>query len=148
MKSRLLAQDRAERTFAVVLDDGEEVFAAMTRFAAEQDIGGASLTAIGAFRRLTVGFFDFQTKDYRKIPIEEQCEVLSALGDIAMDEQGKPSLHLHVVVGLSDGTTRGGHFLEGVVHPTLEVIVRESPVHLRRRKRSDLGVALIDIEAK
>jgi hypothetical protein len=147
MKSRLLAADHSERTFALVLDDGEEAFQAISRFAAEQDIGGASLTAIGAFKSTTVGFFDFQSKTYNKIPINEQCEVLSALGDIAVADDGKPSLHLHVVVGLSDGSTRGGHFLEGIVHPTLEVIVRESPVHLKRRKRPDLGISLIDLRA-
>lgn len=148
MKSKLLAADRTERTFALVLDDGEEVFQAITRFAAEENIGGASLTAIGAFKSATVGFFDFQSRTYDKIPISEQCEVLSALGDIALGDDGKPSLHLHVVVGLSDGSTKGGHFIDGIVHPTLEVIVRENPVHLRRRKRSDLGIALIDLDSK
>ena len=33
----------------------------------------------------------------------------------------------HVVLGLSDGTTRGGHLIEGRVFPTLEVVVTENP---------------------
>jgi hypothetical protein len=71
---------------------------------------------------------------------------VSAIGDIATGDDGRASLRLHVVLGLSDGTTRGGHFMQGSVHPTLEIIVRESPVHLHRRKRPDLGIALIDLE--
>jgi uncharacterized protein len=73
--------------------------------------------------------------------------VLSALGDIAIDDHGKPSLHVHVVLGLSDGTTRGGHLLEGLVRPTLEVTLVETPAHLRRKKSPALGIALIDLAA-
>ncbi|MEI9428277.1 PPC domain-containing DNA-binding protein [Mesorhizobium sp. Cs1299R1N3] len=147
MKSRLVNEANGQRTFVVVLDPGEEAFAALTSFAVEQTIGSASLTAIGAFQRATVGWFDLEAKRYRKIPVDEQCEVLSAIGDVATGDDGKPSLHVHAVLGLSDGTTRGGHLLEGTVRPTLEVTVVEAPGHLRRRKRAEFGVALIDLGA-
>ncbi|MEI9413381.1 PPC domain-containing DNA-binding protein [Mesorhizobium sp. Cs1321R2N1] len=145
MKSRLVNEANGQRTFVVVLDPGEEAFSALTSFAVEQTIGSASLTAIGAFQRATVGWFDLEAKRYRKIPVDEQCEVLSAIGDVATGDDGKPSLHVHAVLGLSDGTTRGGHLLEGSVRPTLEVTVVEAPGHLRRRKRAEFGVALIDL---
>ncbi|RUU13059.1 DUF296 domain-containing protein [Mesorhizobium sp. USDA-HM6] len=147
MKSKLVAESSGQRTFVVVLDPGEEAIAALTAFAGQKDITGASLTAIGAFEKATVGWFDFQSKSYRKIPVDEQCEVLSAIGDIAVDDSGKPSLHLHAVLGLSDGSARGGHLLEGIVRPTLEITVLESPGYLRRSKRPELGIALIDLEA-
>ena len=108
----------------------------------------ASLTAIGAFETATIGWFDFAAKTYRKIEVNEQCEVLSAIGDIATGDDGKASLHVHVVLGLSDGTTRGGHLLEGKVRPTLEVVLEEVPAGLRRRKQPDLGISLIDLAAK
>jgi uncharacterized protein len=145
MKSKLVVETEGQRRFVVVLDSGEEAFATLTAFAAANHISGASLTALGAFERATVGWFDFEKKTYRKIPIGEQCEVLSAIGDIAQGDDGKPSLHVHAVVGLSDGSTRGGHLLEGIVRPTLEVTLVETPVHLRRTKRSDLGIALNDL---
>jgi hypothetical protein len=59
--------------------------------------------------------------------------------------RAKASLHLHAVLGLQDGTLRGGHFLSGSVQPTLEVTITESAVHLRRKKRPDLGIALISV---
>lgn len=131
----------------VVLGPGEEAIAALTAFADQKEITGASLAAIGAFEKATVGWFDFQSKSYRKISVDEQCEVLSAIGDIAVDDSGKPSLHLHAVLGLHDGSARGGHLLEGIVRPTLEITVLESPGYLRRRRRPELGIALIDLEA-
>ncbi|CAH2397422.1 PPC domain-containing DNA-binding protein [Mesorhizobium escarrei] len=147
MKSQLVAESAGQRTFVVVLDPGEEAFAALTAFAVDHDIGGASLTALGAFERATVGWFDIEEKTYRKIPVLEQCEVLSAVGDVAMGDDGKPSLHVHAVLGLRDGSTKGGHLLDGIVRPTLEVTLVETPGHLRRRKRPELGIALIDLDA-
>lgn len=147
MKSKELAESDPwrERNFVVVLDNGEEAFAAITRFAEKHEIGGASLTAIGAFRSAMLGFFDFATKSYREIPVDDQTEVLSAIGDIAIGDDGKPSLHMHVVLGFPDGSTKGGHFLKGIVHPTLEIIIRESAEGFRRKKQQDLGIALIDL---
>ena len=110
-------------------------------------ISAASLTAIGAFEKATVGWFDFATKSYKKIAVDEQCEVLSAIGDVAVGDDGKASLHLHIVLGMSDGSTRGGHLLEGKVRPTLEVVLTETPSKLRRKKKPELGIALIDIAA-
>lgn len=147
MQSKLVAESAGQRTFVIILDPDEEVFSIISEFAGKRQLGAASLTALGAFSKATVGWFDLVGKTYRKIPIEQQCEVLSALGDIAIDDSGKPSLHVHVALGLSDGTTRGGHLLEGLVQPTLEVTLVETPVHLRRRKRPELGIALIDLAA-
>ena len=145
MKSRLVNEVGGQRTFVIVLDSGEEAFATLIGFATEQGVGGASLTAIGAFERATVGWFDLDAKTYRKIPVHEKCEVLSAIGDVALGDDGKPSLHVHAVLGLSDGTTRGGHLLEAIVRPTLEITLVEAPGHLRRRKRPEIGAALIDL---
>ncbi len=145
MRSKLVAETGGERTFVLVLDTGEEAFAAITAFAVEADLEGASLTAIGAFERAQVGWFDIDRKVYKPIAVGEQCEVLSLIGDIALDDDGKPSLHAHVVLGLANGVTRGGHLMYGRVRPTLEVTLVETPAHLRHRKRPDLGIALIDL---
>lgn len=144
MKSRLVWEQAGERTFVLVLDAGDEAFSAISDFADSNHLGGASLTAIGAFERATVGWFDLRAKQYRPIEIDEQCEGLTLLGDIAIGDDGKASLHMHAVLGLQDGTTRGGHFLKGIVRPTLEVTIVETPAHLRRRKQPNLGIALIE----
>ena len=142
-----MSEQPGEQVHVVILDSGEEAFATLTRFANQTGISAASLSAIGAFERATVGWFDFASKSYRKIEVNEQCEVLSAIGDIAVGDDGNASLHIHIVLGLSDGSTRGGHLLTGMVRPTLEVVVTEVPAKLRRKKRADLGIALIDIAA-
>lgn len=147
MQSRLVTSSPAH-VHVIILDSGEEAFAALTKFANEERLSAASLTAIGAFERATIGWFDLVARNYRKIEIDEQCEVLSAIGDVAVGDDGKASLHVHVVLGLSDGSVRGGHFLSGIVRPTLEVVLTEAPARLRRRKRPDLGIALVDLTGR
>jgi hypothetical protein len=133
-------------TFVVVLGEGDEAVAALSAFARERDLAAAQVTAVGAFREATVGWFDRGDKQYRPIPVRQQCEVLSLVGDIALGPDGEPALHVHAVLGLEDGSTRGGHLLEGHVWPTLEVVVREAPAQLRKRQHPDIGLALIDLE--
>jgi uncharacterized protein len=143
MKTRLL-QDQHEKTFAVVFDPGDEVMSGLLAFAEEQRLGGSHFTAIGAFSEVTLGYFDRARRDYRRIPLREQVEVLSLLGDVALAE-GKPQVHAHVVVGKADGSAHGGHLLAARVWPTLEVILVEAPRHLRRRHDPASGLALIDL---
>jgi len=145
MKSKRVGADEGAQVHVVILDGGEEAFSALSRFVNEEKISAASLTVIGAFERATVGWFDIASKSYRKIEVNEQCEVLSAIGDVAIGDDGKSSLHVHIVLGLADGSTRGGHLMAGTVRPTLEVILTEAPSTLRRKKRADLGIALIDL---
>ncbi len=145
MKAKLIHQEGGEKTFALVLDAGDEVVEGITNFARENALDAASLTAIGAFSGATLGYFDVEKKEYEKIPVEEQVEVLSLVGDIALN-RGEPELHAHVVLGRRDGTTRGGHLLEARVRPTLEVVLVESPDHLKKRTDEETGLALISLE--
>ena len=144
MRSSLLL-DRGERTFVVVLDKGDEVLEGLTAFASQQRLRASHLTAIGALRDVTLGYFDPATRAYREIPVTEQVEVLSLLGVLTLDGE-KPKLHAHIVVGRADGSTRGGHLLGGHVWPTLEVVVEELPRHLQRRTDPETGLALIDLD--
>jgi uncharacterized protein len=140
-----VVEDADVVTYVVVCDPGDEAVAALTQFARAEDLEAASIAAVGAFERAVVGWFDRAARDYRRIPVDEQCEVLSLLGDVAQGPDGAV-LHMHAVLGLSDGTTRGGHLLEGTVYPTLEVIVTETPAQLRKVLRPDLGIAVIDLD--
>lgn len=143
MKSKLL-DATGQKTFALVFDKGDEVVAELTAFAKAEHVGAAHFTAIGAFSEATLGYFQRDRKAYKRMVLAEQVEVLSLLGDIALDPTGVAKAHAHVVVGLSDGQTRGGHLLAARVWPTLEVILVESPAFLRKRHDPDSGLALID----
>jgi predicted DNA-binding protein with PD1-like motif len=118
--------------------------AGLKKFAGEQQLAASHFTAIGAFREVTLGYFDWQKKDYAKIPVHEQVEVLSLIGDVTSSD-GKPNIHAHVVLGKRDGSTAGGHLIKALVRPTLEVILTESPKHLIRQFDKGSGLALISL---
>jgi predicted DNA-binding protein with PD1-like motif len=56
-------------------------------------------------------------------------------------------VHVHAVLGLCDGTTRGGHLLPASVRPTLQVVLTQTPAYLAKTYRPQVGLALIDLEA-
>src|SRR5436305_5373492 len=77
--------DDGEKTFAIIFDKGDEVVSGLLAFAKENNLSASHFTAIGAFERVTLGFFERKQKDYKKIQINEQVEVLSLVGDITSD---------------------------------------------------------------
>ena len=143
MKTKVLSETD-ERTIALIFDAGDECIAGLTRFATDYNITAARFQAIGAFRQATLGYFDLETKDYVKIPVNEQVEVVSLIGDIALDGS-KPKVHAHAVLCKRDGSAHGGHLLAGYVRPTLEVLLIASPNHLARKFNPAFGLALIDV---
>jgi predicted DNA-binding protein with PD1-like motif len=145
LRTRLLHESGGLRTFVVIFDKGDEALGGLTDFAREEDLTGASLTAVGAFSRATLAYFDPELMDYVDISVDNQAEVLSMIGDVALADGG-PEVHAHVVVGHRDGSTSGGHLRKADVFPTLEVVITETPAHLRKRHDPQTGLTLIDPE--
>lgn len=143
MKAKVL-NEGPERTIALIFDKGDDPVALIEKFANENSLTASRISAIGAFEKATLGYFDWQKKEYERIAVDQQVEVLSLLGDIALAD-GKPKVHLHAVLGRRDGTTIGGHLLEARVRPTLEVMLIESPSYLRKEHDPESGLALIKI---
>jgi len=141
MRSKQLSE--APKTFVVILDTDEEILGSLKEFAKERNLSDRSFKAIGALRSVELGWFDWEAKKYKTaVKLDEQVELLSLIGDIAVKD-GPPQVHAHMVVGRSDGTAHGGHLLRAIVRPTCELILTESPEHLQKQMDADSGQALI-----
>jgi predicted DNA-binding protein with PD1-like motif len=143
---KLLHQSGGLRTFAVVFGVGDDPVKGLEQFARDHGITGAQFTGIGALSRAVIGYFEWERKDYKRMSLDEQVEVLTLAGNIGR-KNGDAALHAHIVLGRSDASACGGHLLEATVRPTLEVIVIETPRHLWRRADDSTGLALIDLSA-
>lgn len=143
MRSKLLNDTQGQRTFAVILEAGDEAMGCLQTFIEKERISAAQLTGIGALSRATLRYFDWETKAYQPIPVGEQVEVASLVGDVALSPDGKPALHIHVVLGRRNGSALAGHLAEAHVRPTLEVILTEPPEHLLKAHDPESGLALI-----
>jgi uncharacterized protein len=144
MHARQLHEVDGLKTFVLVFETGDEVMAELQRFARERGLTASSFTAIGAFERATLGYFDWDRKDYDRIPVDEQVEVVTLVGDIALAD-AQPKVHAHVVLGRRDGAALGGHLLEAIVRPTLELILVETPATLHKRHDPETGLNLIHL---
>jgi len=156
MRYRIIEQVGPRRKFVLVLDAGEEVIAAIHHFAAELKVQGASLIGIGALSSARLGWFNPATQEFRENHVDEQAEVLSITGNIAVGEDGHDhghahvhghgdvKLHLHVSLGLGDASVRGGHLVEGRVAPTMELIIEEAEEHMVRGVDAVTGLVLLE----
>ena len=143
MQVQLLNPGEPTKQYAVIFYQGDEAFSGLLEFAERYQVTSAHFTAIGALNGATLGWFDPQRKMYKKISIVGQHEVIGMSGDIAL-YQGKPVVHTHMLVGNSDGTTRGGHLLDAYVSPTLEVMVTVDPITMHKRFDPATDLTLID----
>ena len=142
-KSVIVSAEGDAKTYLLVFDKDQEIMSGLLKFAKDERLVGGSLTAIGAVSGAVLGFFDRKKKDYKRIPINEQAEVVSLTGNVTRHD-GKPFLHIHTVLGLPDGTTRGGHLFEAHVWPTLEVVLTGWPRGVKRKRDADTGLELLD----
>jgi len=144
MESKLIFEREGLKTYALVYEKGDEFISELEHFAAQHRLAASHFSAIGAFSDAMLGYFDRQKMDYKKIPVNEQVEVLSLNGNITLDDPSY-KIHAHTVLGKADASTIGGHILEAHIWPTLEVVVEESPKHLLRQTDPETSLALLDL---
>ena len=143
MRTRRMHEESGQATWVVVLETGDEVMDCLRKFAADEGLDSASFKAIGAFERAELAFFDWENKEYLPVPVNEQVEVASLVGDIVLDPDGEPTVHAHAVLGRRDGSALAGHLDKGYVRPTLELVLTETPGTLRKQVDPDSGLPLI-----
>lgn len=147
MQVKQLSDSNGQKDYAVIFRPGDEPYAGLTQFASQYHVQSAHFTAIGGFHDAKLAWFDEQKKMFRVIPINQQVEVASLIGDIAL-LNGRPAVHMHCVVALPNGTTRGGHILDAHVSPLLEVFVTTDPTPLLKKADPAKGLTLIEPNAQ
>jgi uncharacterized protein len=143
MKTGLLQESPTHLT-VVVMSAGDEWSSDFTNWADKSALRASSFTGIGGFSSALLGYYDVDQQKYMDIPVEEQVEVLSLTGDITLDGEHR-LVHAHVVCGRRDGSVVGGHLQRGVVCPTLEIMLTETPSFLKRTFEPKVGLPLIDL---
>jgi predicted DNA-binding protein with PD1-like motif len=146
MKVKLLSTVGEVKTYAVIMAKGDEAVSGLTEFAEKYNVKSAHFQAIGDALHLEVGWFDYKRKQFLVLPIDT-AEITSFTGDIAWYKD-KPVAHTHASASLKDGSVKGGHLLQLIVGPTLEVIVTVEPTKLFKRLNEEFEAGLIDPDIK
>ncbi len=147
LQSRVIAENaNGEKTYALIFGKGDEILSGLTEFAEREKLTAGHFSAIGALQGARFGWFDRERKAYRNIPIDQQAEVVSFIGDVGLVGNGAPFIHAHGAVSLPDGEVRGGHLLEAVVWPTLELLFTTYSTKLVRKHDDETNLSLFDLK--
>ena len=145
MQAKVMREDGA-MVYLLVFDEDEEVIETLTAFAKDRSIAGAHFSALGAFREAELAWFDCEAREYVPIRVDEQVEVASLVGNVAVFDEAI-RIHAHAVLGRRDGSTLAGHVVRGRVRPTLEMILVDEPTTLARTVDERVGLPLLDVTA-
>jgi uncharacterized protein len=145
MKYRLLNEHDGLKEFTLIFAKGDEVLSGVSDFVKQQKVGSARFTAIGALQSAKTAWFDMTKKSYKVNIINKQCELVSLIGDIGL-YQGTPTVHAHFSVGFETGAVEGGHLIEAITFPTVELFMTVFPVALDKELDPDTDLKLFHPE--
>jgi predicted DNA-binding protein with PD1-like motif len=137
-----LVSDGNAKTYLLVFHTGQEVMDGLLAFARKYNLVAGHLTGIGAISHAVIGYFDPQKKTYLRTQEKEQAEVLSLTGNLAL-YNNEPFFHVHVALGLRDGSACGGHLFAATVRPTVELVLAASPRPVQRKIDRETGLPLL-----
>jgi hypothetical protein len=148
LEARLVSEHSdGGKTYALVFAKGDEIMSGLTEFAAREKLVGGHFSAIGALEHARFGWFDRARKAFREIPIDEQVEMISLIGDVGL-VNGSPAIHAHGAVAFPDGHVRGGHILEAVAWPTMELFFTAYAAPLVKEHDDETNLFLFNLNTK
>ena len=96
--------------------DNGELIKSLKDFIDSKKIMSGSIFCLGVLSNPVLGFFNWNSKEYKKIKIDKEVEIVSCYGNLARKkENDELIIHLHSVVSDNNGKTYGGHFFEGQI---------------------------------
>ncbi len=120
------------------IPEDSDLVEGIIRYCVKKGIKCGSVNVIGALKNAELGFFNKESGEYERKSVNDQCELLSGVGNISNIEE-KTFLHLHVVLGKSDFSVTGGHLIHGKVY-VAEVIIHEYDGKCPRMKHGALNL--------
>jgi len=148
LETRLVSEHpNGEKTYAVIFAKGDEIMSGLAEFAVREKLVAGHFSAIGALEHARFGWFDHARKAFRDIPVNEQVEMISLIGDVGL-VNGSPAIHAHGAVAFPDGHVRGGHILEAVAWPTMELFFTAYPAPLVKEHDAETNLFLFNLNTK
>ncbi len=103
---------RSKRTFIGQLPNGADLYESLTKIVREEDITLARIVAIGATSHAVVAYYDQDAKKYMNMEFTGGMEILTCSGNVSLRD-GKPFVHIHILLGDRQGRVFGGHVMPG-----------------------------------
>jgi predicted DNA-binding protein with PD1-like motif len=147
VKVKLISQSSQSKTYCIIFADGDEVLSGLKEFAVKYHVTSAHFTAIGDAKSAKFGWYDKKKQMFRVNEINNFAEITSLMGDISL-YNNNPVVHAHINLATEDGLVHGGHLLEAIVSPTLQLMLTVEPVALYKKLDKESGILIIDPDLK
>ena len=138
----MIYQKRGE-TYFLQLKVGDEVMESLRSIARDEEIGAASITAIGAVSDPEIGYFNVTSKDYDRRTLSGNFELVGLTGNIAWRD-GEPLIHAHAVLSSLTGV-HAGHLFQATICVTGEFVITRHEGELQRRLDPEVNLPLWDL---
>lgn len=135
---------KTDKGYLIRLARGESIMTTLHDFCEEKGIRAGLLQGIGGVMAAEVGFYNLGKKEYEFKKLNEVLEIASLLGNVSIVE-GKPFLHIHIVLADKDQKTYGGHLKEASVAGTCEIYLVELADEVTRSTDPETGLKLWDL---
>ena len=136
---------KSGNAYVILLEKGDMIIEALTRFCAKEKIKAGSLSGIGGVAKAEVAYYDMRDKKYHsQIFDKPPYEVVSLKGNVSISE-GKLKVHAHIVLSDSEFRAFGGHLNEADVSPMCEIIFTQLKAKLQRKKDAETGLMFLDL---
>lgn len=134
---------KRENIYVVRLEKGDKIIESLKEFAKINNIKAAMVSGIGAVTDAKIGIFDIETKKYNERIFTDNYEITNLTGNITT-KKDEPYMHLHINFSGQDCICYGGHFIEGIITITAEIVVVAIEGELNRYL-DEVGINLIDV---
>jgi len=135
---------RFDSRLQVRLEAGDELTASLLALLDAERIGYAAITGLGALSSIRLAFWERSSREYETHHIDEQIELVSLVGNAALRD-GKPALHLHATIGRRDLSLAGGHVMEAVANPNVELWLQPEDRAVTREIDPGCGLPLMQL---
>jgi len=102
------------------------------------------ISGIGQLKNIKLGYFK-EKGDYAPQLFKYPKELLSLSGNICK-EKNEYLLHLHAVLGDENKKAIGGHFIDGIVSVTAEIVILKTDLDIKRKTDKETGLKNISLQ--
>tara|TARA_B100000945_G_scaffold48389_1_gene34196 strand:- start:389 stop:817 length:429 start_codon:yes stop_codon:yes gene_type:complete len=127
----------------ISLQTGDEIVESITDIFKQEKIYSGMINGIGAINKVQLGFYNLESKKYKKKYFNDDYELTSLMGNIALKD-GNPFVHIHINMSDENFDVIGGHLFSAVTAASAEVIVLLDNQHIKRELDQKVGLYLWD----
>ena len=125
------------------IDKGEEIQEQLKLIALKENIGLATVNALGAVGNFTVGVFKVEEKKYYANEFKGNYEIVSLTGTITTKDS-EYYAHLNMSAGDAEGKVFGGHLNTAIVSATCEMVITLIDGKVKRKFNDEVGLNLFE----